>query len=294
MLQVNLPPGLDGPRLACLREPCARDELACADTRPVTASYLLERLLLKSSSATISPDSVWTMTLSDRDRLIAALHQHCFGDSIQAVVTCASCQQRFELGFSLQDLLDEMGRRTREAHRRLCEQGKLEGERALSKVTGDGEVAAQWSALYALGDGLRFRAPATGDERDLSEQVDPRQSWIIERCLVGEAEPGVGHKLEQAQVQALEQALDQLAPILSVELSAECRECHATQTAHFDMAGYFLEALVRERPLVVREIHCLARAYGWNHSEILGLPRSLRQAYVALIVGESEPQELWA
>ena len=298
MLQVNLPPGLDGSRLAYLREPCAKDELGCADTRPWTASYLIDGLLVQGLDAPLGPQTVWTLPLSDRDRLVAALHQHCFGDAIESTLTCTSCQQRYELRFSLQALLDDTDERAREAHRRLREGGRLDGpgfeaEGALLRAAPTREAAASPHLVYEFGAGLRFRAPVADDERALAQSEQADGSWLLERCLVREAKQG-GPQLGTAEIQLLEQALDQLAPILSLQLEAQCTECQAVQQAHFDMAGYFLAQLSRERPLLIREIHCLARAYGWSHSEILELPRSLRQAYVALVLGESEPEELWS
>jgi hypothetical protein len=51
--------------------------------------------------------------------------------------------------------------------------------------------------------------------------------------------------------------------------------------------SYFGRALVFERRFLNQEVHQLARAYGWQRSEILAMTREDRRAHVRLILAEA-------
>jgi hypothetical protein len=80
--------------------------------------------------------------------------------------------------------------------------------------------------------------------------------------------------------------METVAPLLSLDLPTSCPLCGAEQEVPFDLVSFFMAALIRERPLLAREVHYLARAYRWSHTEILSLPRSERRAFVALVLAE--------
>ena len=272
MLQVPLNPGFDGPRLAFLSEPSGHDELACAEIEPWVASELLARLLVERPGSALQPVDAGRMALCDRDRLVAELYRYCFGDQIESRVRCRACEKTFDLSFTLSSLLEDVVERVREAQQGL--------------------VTAEASGVYTLSSGLRVRLPQVADEKALlAAPPDRALDLLWERCVlettpqadeVGMAEPTSGARLEA------EQALEALAPVLSMDLPVSCVECGAEQLVEFDMVRFFLGALRRERTLLVREVHCLASAYHWSHAEILGLPRSVRRAYVSLVLGERE------
>jgi hypothetical protein len=77
--------------------------------------------------------------------------------------------------------------------------------------------------------------------------------------------------------------MNQIAPPLSGDIETHCPECQRVQHVHFDMQTYFMARMKQERRRVTAEIHCIAMAYKWSHSEILALPRSLRKRYASLI-----------
>lgn len=81
-------------------------------------------------------------------------------------------------------------------------------------------------------------------------------------------------------LQTLADALEAAAPILDVDLQAQCPECGFDQLAHFDLQSFLLQRLLGERETLLGEIHALASTYGWSLREILGLSRSARRALV--------------
>ena len=81
--------------------------------------------------------------------------------------------------------------------------------------------------------------------------------------------------------------METIAPLVDLELDAQCPECGESQQVYFDLQYYLLSAIGRGRAQLMREIHTLASAYGWSLSDILGLPRSQRRILAGLVDEES-------
>lgn len=240
-------------RVAVLRELSGSDELGCVRGGAVAASELLASLLVEAPGPTLRREELWTLPLGQRDRLLAAVHAHHFGDRIESVVDCRSCQKAFAVEFSLAALV------------------------AATFVAPP--AAADERGLLTLGGGMRFRLPSAEDERAV-QALAPGEAALelLRRC----APDGAG----QADSEALQALVAQAGPVLDLELAAHCALCQKEQSIHFDIVSFFFASLRNERPLLVREIHRLAMAYQWSQKAILRLPRGQRRAYVALVEAE--------
>jgi hypothetical protein len=270
MLEVRLNPERQGPRLAWLSELRGQDELDVAQGLPGVVTDVVDRLLVAGPRAALRPGDVAGATIADRDRLVAALYASAFGDQIESRADCASCSQQFELGFSLSDLLSELDRRASVAL-------------AHYEPVGPGG-----DHLYELGTGVRFRLPTVADEQALASDSSP--DALLARCV--QMVPGKTGHAAAFSGEAVEVAMEALAPVLSLALPARCAHCGHGQEIDFDVVDFFLAALRRERPLFVREVHTLACTYGWSYGEIVRLPRGERRAYVEAILSEREGTEL--
>jgi hypothetical protein len=254
MLRVPLDPGFDGFRLACLRAPTGADELAAE----VGGVALLDRLLVAESADYVPPGAASRLPVADRDRLLAELHRHLFGDAIEADATCAACDKPFELRFSLRSLSAGCAARLREG---------VDGPDALGR--------------FRLGKTL-FRLPASADVAAAAAgPEDRRRQALLAACVVeGDAD---------GQEDSIEEAMAALGPALDVDVETLCPHCAGASTARLEIGSYLLKCLANERRFLLREVHRLARAYRWSCSEILALPRNVRQELVRLIDSEAEP-----
>jgi hypothetical protein len=254
LYEVSLNPHTNGPRRAFLRELSGREESLVTAPSAVLASELVSRVLVSDFGGAAA--DVWSLCVSDRDRLVAEIYASCYGDRVDALTPCAGCHEDCALGFSLRELL---------VARRPAQPPHVAGPDA------DG--------TFSLPDGCRFRLPTAGDEREASglSAVDAARS-LLERCVIG----GSG----SPDLATVEQALEALSPVLQVELPMRCPHCALDQNVTFDVVRFFAQALLRERPILLREVHYLASAYHWSQAEILALPRSERRAYVALVLAE--------
>jgi hypothetical protein len=240
---------ISGLRRLRLSELTGFDEQFVADTHTATAISLIDRLLIRVDSS--SPNAS-ALTASDRDRLLAAVYERTFGPRIHSTTHCAGCDQPFDLEFSLEQL------------------------RGMLDAPTEAAADSQPDGTFRTASGVRFRLP-TGEDELAASAVAPDQAVriLIERCVL---EPEA-----DASIAAIEDAIEQVAPVLDVDLNAVCPECGQVQIVHFDMQFYLLRAIEQSRVQVARDAHLLAMAYGWSYQEILGLPRSVRRTFVGLI-----------
>ncbi|MBZ4420166.1 hypothetical protein K8638_27225 [Myxococcus sp. RHST-1-4] len=249
--------GGSGLRRAWLRELCGLDEESLEGGGTPEALRLLDRLLVDGPGASVRPGESGTLPVSERDRLLAAVYRATFGPRIEGTLRCAACAASFDLDFDLDTLVAQ----------------------TLDAPEAPGIEACE--GLYSLPDGRRFRLP-TGDDECAVLTLPPEEAAhaLLRRCCV-EGE------LAADDEPALLEALQQVGPMLNLELTASCPECGHSQALHFDMQAYLLGALAREAESRVYEVHRLALAYGWSLGEILSLSRRRRQAYAALVAGDA-------
>jgi len=181
-----------------------------------------------------------------RDRALAGLFIREFGDRVDSESDCRACGKSFAFGFSLNDLL-----------------AAQDEAAAASGLTLDDE------GHWRFGADAWIRVPTLAD---LAAHAGPEAVFVA-----------LSHGLDRETV---ESQLEVGAPVLSLDISTECAHCGAPAAMGFEIGRYLVDCLVGERPLLLRETHLIASAYGWSHEAIMALPRSDRHAYAHLIVSE--------
>jgi hypothetical protein len=238
------------PGWVSLRELRGADEEMVEATDSASAIALLDRVLLAEPGVTLGPGQAVELVVPDRDRLLAAVYVRSFGLQVESTVCCRCCERRFDLDFSLQDLLHTLRNVSR------------------PPSADDG--------LFALPDGRRFRLPTGVDEQAVAPlPPEEQEPTLLARCLVDNG--------AAVDADALARGMRLAAPLLDLDVDARCPECGESQTVRFDMQHYLLARILEERRLRAWEFHRLARAYGWSRTEILDVPRSRRRLHVDLI-----------
>jgi hypothetical protein len=238
-----------------LRELRGDDEESVTGTDSRSAIELLERLLVAAPGAVLAGPRAAELAVADRDLLLAAVYRAAFGARVSSTVACHSCPERFDVDFSLDDLLASM---------RPAAFG----------------IAREADGVFRMADGRRFRLPTGVDETAAAALPEERREReLLQRCLI----PAGGDN----DLESLSEAMQKAGPLLDLETEARCPECGTAQPVRFDMQHYVLSRIRGEARARAFDVHRLARAYGWPLSEILELPRSRRRLYVDLI--EREP-----
>lgn len=230
-----------------LRPLSGREELAVLDTGIITALNVLDSLI---DHHALKADQI---TTADRDRILAFLYTLHFGPNIESKINCRFCQKPVDLNFSLDDL-----------------RSHIEQQHG-SPVAGQLEDGS-----FELPSGCRFRLPTGSDELALvGFPPASAASMLLRRCIIA-GDPG-------EYGEAAQRAMEEIAPLLQTEMTANCPECGQEQQLRFDIQSFLLNRLKNERQRTAWEVHLLASAYRWSHREIVELPRALRRMYVAFL-----------
>jgi hypothetical protein len=253
-VSVRFAPGQ--PRVR-LRELTGTEERAVTGTSTADALGLIDALLLAEPGATTPPPRAEDLVAADRDRLLVAIYRRAFGDRIENTLTCARCDNRFDIDFSLESLTATLERPRSAPSVRTVSAGTFETEH-----------------------GVKFRLPTGRDERALSAlPSDEAERRLLRDCIVE-------GNVEQIDGDALQDLFAEVAPLVDLTLDARCPECHRAHAVHFDIQTYLLSALIGDQRRLQLEVHRLALAYGWSLADILSLRRSERRHFVELIENE--------
>lgn len=84
-------------------------------------------------------------------------------------------------------------------------------------------------------------------------------------------------------------AIAEADPLSEILFDLECPDCGGKWESLFEPTSYLWRELVNLGERLLREIHMLARAYGWDEATCLRLTPERRGRYVQLIVEDSRP-----
>jgi hypothetical protein len=234
------------------------------------AQHPLDRALtlLAAALPDVPRDRLAALSVGERDALLLALRERQLGAALAAYAECPRCGERLEF------TLDAA---------------------ALRGGTPPAVAAEAPEHVYALavdGYALRFRLP---DSRDLAAVVlgsggDPAagQALLVRRCVLRAARDGadVGpDDLPAAVLVALAERMAEADPRAETLLDLRCPACDHAWQVLFDPGAFLWTELAVQARRLLREVHTLARAYGWREADTLALSPWRRRCYLELVEG---------
>jgi hypothetical protein len=252
MRDIQLNPGIPSGKWARLRPLCGHDETLIDNTGMVDAIGFIDRLLTEASGTTVRPGRAADLAVSDFDRLCASIYVEYFGEVVEGRVACSDCHDPFDMRFSLLSLMQNLADQSPE-------------------ISGPDE-----QGVFTSTDGRRFRLPTSGEQREVTSLgTNAAMAALLDRCVLD------GDRAEP--LNTIEKSLEQVGPVLDLDLNAVCPHCETVQIVRFDIQSYLFRSLAYERQFLNYEVHCIAMAYGWGYDEILSLTREDRRTFVGLI-----------
>ncbi len=215
--------------------------------------------------AAASPQTAWeelgALPLGERDRRLLELREGMLGRRIESVARCPGCGEALELTLDTREL-------------RAGSAGSPAGpaERELSRGGLD----------------LRFRLPDSLDllAAECCAGAGEARRRLAERCVVEarrESLPVTAGDLAEEDVEALSAALAEADPGAELLLELRCPSCERGWWELLDVAAFvWAEVEVQARRLL-REVHVLARAYGWREADVLALSPRRRRLYLEMV-----------
>lgn len=225
-------------------------------------------LLLASSYAPATPDELARLPVGHRDRRLLRLRERTFGSRLVSEASCPQCGERLEMSFSVGDV-----------------------------TVGDDEASADGGDTVPLQFHLdeyeiELRLPDSRDLRDLrelgesGEAVAEGRRWLIERCVLSARRRGrkvAAQKLPEHVIRTLAEHLAKADPQAALELDLTCPSCSHRWQSPFDVVTFFWTEIDAWARRLLRDVHTLARFYGWNEDEILSLSSLRRQCYLEMV-----------
>src|SRR4030095_7794869 len=213
-------------RLVFLRELNGYDELMLNGSGSLTAIELLNNVMCqpidKKPGASIRAESI---AIADRDFLLSRIYKYTYGSRIQCTVDCKGCNKPFDLDFLLDDLLGQV---RKPVSLQIDNQG-----------------------YFITDEELQFRLPNGEDElATWGLGADEAEAVMLQRCMIGSTGNEIKNKVQEK--------MEELAPVMLIDINANCPECGHKQDLRFDMQSFLLARRKNEMRLVAAEVHSIA------------------------------------
>jgi hypothetical protein len=186
------------------------------------------------------------LPIGTRNAMLLMVREWLFGTRMDCVVHCPQCATRLEFTLSTTDV------------------------RTLAPTT-------TVHQLEFAGQRFTFRLPTSADLLALNPDTATSRH-LIERCLL--AAPATASTEALAAVAA---AMVQADPLLDLQIALRCPECDHTWMAPFDVMTFVWREVDSWAQRLLRDVHTLAKAYGWCERDILALSPRRRAWYLRLV-----------
>ena len=215
-------------------------------------------LLLATACPELGDGDLGAMPIGRRDGLLLTLRDWLFGPELTVVTACPACAASLESTLQADDL-------------------RLD--------------SASEGVVHAINiDGWRvaFRSPTSSDLLALRADQDlaSARMSLLSRCVI-EATRADGAAVSAAAlpdniVAAVAQEMAAADAQANVELALACPACGHGWQALFDIVSFLWQEIHAWALRTLRDVHSLARAYGWSEADVLALSPTRRQIYLQL------------
>ena len=216
-------------------------------------------MLLGAAYPDTKSEELAGLSIGRRDARLLTLREQLFGPRLASIAVCPECGEKLELSFDVSHIRVDAGE---EQNLRLALE--MEGYEVLFRVPDSNDLAAL----------------AIGADRELGRSI------MLKRCLAevrlnGKEQPA--EELPSNIVAAVTQRMSQADPQADVKLRLDCPSCRHDWLAVFDILSYLWSEIESWAKRLLREIHMLARSYGWREADILAMSANRRQSYMDML-----------
>jgi hypothetical protein len=216
-------------------------------------------LLLAAAYPELTWDELAALSIGQRDARLLTLRERTSGPNLNGFAECPRCAERLIFDVAVADLLVGVEPEA--------------GDEARELVTEDLT--------------LRFRLP---NSRDLAAVLDCRdpvtaREVLARRCVLEASRDGAPVAASGLPAEATTRLARRMAecdPQAEVLLDLRCPTCDHAWQALFDIVTFFWAELAAQAKRLLREVHTLARAYGWSEADVLDMSARRRQFYLEM------------
>jgi hypothetical protein len=199
------------------------------------------------------------LTIGERDRLLIELRREIFGPQIEAVEQCSSCGEMLEIMFDLSPLL-----------------------------AAEPNDPSEPLFLEIEGYRMTVRAPTSQDLLNAIASGNPEKAYarLFEHCVLQLSHESVDTRNQPIPDDvriSIARAIAMHDALAEVTFDMACVECGSSWQAVFDIVEFLWGEIAALARRTMRDVHILARAYGWPEYDILSLSRLRREHYLGMV-----------
>ncbi|NEO19102.1 MULTISPECIES: phage baseplate protein [unclassified Moorena] len=201
-----------------------------------------------------------SLSIGQRDGYLLSLREITFGPKLNSFAECPNCRERLEFTMNVGDM-------------RLVDPFESKQQEYQTTVNG-----------YRL----QFRLPNSWDLATIVNYTDETTAskFLGKRCLLEASYDGMRVAYEDLPRSVVTQLAEQIAecdPQGEMLLNLNCPACGHGWQVLFDIVSFFWIELSAQAKRLLRQVHRLARFYGWREADILSMSTVRRQFYLELI-----------
>lgn len=223
----------------------------------------LERMvtLLSAALPGVPREDLLVLSIGQCDAYLLLLYEQMFGSRFVAFTECGECQERLEFTIDLANIWA-----------------------GAAPVTDVGKVYPYQLESYEL----QVRLPTLADLLAISASQDvyTARQLLLQRCVVSaarEQDTLPVEALADTVTTALGEQLLERDRQAEVQIDIACPQCEHHWPALFDVSKFLWAEIQTHAKMLLREVHSLARAYGWREADILALSPARRQFYLEMV-----------
>lgn len=207
-----------------------------------------------------SADELAALSIGQRDAHLLTLRELTFGSKMESYAECPKCGEKLEFTIGVADIrvAESLGTKKQE---------------------------------YTLASGeyqLNFRLP---NSRDLAsvigyQDLNTVRNLIGQSCVLQIKREGVEinyHDLPAFVITQLAESIAEYDAQAEILLNLICPACNHSWQVLFDIVAFFWSELNTQAKRLLREVHILARYYGWREADILSMSNNRRNFYLDLV-----------
>jgi hypothetical protein len=215
--------------------------------------------LLAATDSKSPQNALAKLSIGRRDDRLLSLREQIFGSELNSLTVCPGCGERLEFRVTAADL--------------RASSCPPVPERLSLKVD-------DWQ--------VEFRLPNSDDLMDIGGLVDATagRASLLKKCILSaersQSAEAVNALPEKVVIAVIER-MSESDPQANVQLALSCPMCAREWRTTFDIVSFLWSEINAWADRILREVHTLARAYGWREADILALSPWRRQAYLEMV-----------
>jgi hypothetical protein len=216
--------------------------------------------LLSVALPDADPADLVDLSLGRRDALLLTLRGKTFGTALTSYANCSECQTTLHFELDVEEILTEA----------TAGSDRLKGR------------------IEHQGFEVQFRPPTT---RDLAataacRSIDEGRGVLLERCVLEATKRGSAvapRDLPDELVEEISDRIEALDPLVEVPVNLSCSSCEAETSVVIDIGSFLWEEVAAAAERLLYDVFRLARAYGWQESDILAMGAARREYYLEMV-----------